>query len=342
MSTAAVVANLSESLARWARARGGESARVANVHDLGGHSGETFGFTYSDARTSQDLVIKLASRGEGQRAIDELGRQARLLALLHTAGAKVAAVADASADQGRFGTAYMIVERLAGRPLIMGPEGGESMLSQSERQLAHERAAEALAQLHGLDATSGGLADWDEARSPASEVDAWCRALDRSAQSDWGEQGHALADGLRASCPSAWTLALCHGDYQTNNVLFTFGEDGPKIGGIVDWEIAHRGAAELDLAWFLMMNDERAWHPVERRGGIDLDAVTRSYEAKAGRPVAGLAWFRALACYRFAAIAGYKIRLHRTGRKLDDAWERISSSMPCFFARAHEHLAEAA
>jgi hypothetical protein len=82
-----------------------------------------------------------------------------------------------------------------------------------------------------------------------------------------------------------------------------------------------------------MMNDEQAWHPVELRGGLDLAELTRCYEAEVGRKLEHLDWFEAAACYRMGAISAYNIRLHRSGRRPDSAWERAAQSVPCMFSR---------
>jgi aminoglycoside phosphotransferase (APT) family kinase protein len=330
-----------QALSQWARDRGGESARVEDVHDLGGHSGETLGFVYIVSGKSEKLVIRLAQADGGERAVKELVHQASLLEILHRAGAKVAPVRDMSSDAGAFGSAYMIVDRLPGRPLVMGPDAGPSWMAAGSKQAAYEAAVEELARIHAIDVVASELDKWDNPRSPLEEIDLWLGALERAPEPDWTERGKRVAEALRANAPESWTLGMCHGDFQTNNVLFVDDADGPHVGGIVDWEIAHIGAVEHDLGWFLMMNDAEAWHPVEERGGVDLDAIVRRYEAAAGRTVEHLDWYRALACYRIAAIAGYKIYLHRSGRKIDDAWERASSSVPCLYARAEALLAKA-
>lgn len=334
-----MVEAVADGLMQWGRHHSGATARVQDVRDLGGHSGETYGFTLLAQAGREELVIRLAPSEGGARAEADLLRQAPLLAALGRSGAKVAGVRDVSADTEFFGSAFMVVDRLPGKPLTMGPEGGVPWLSSGDRQRAYEAAAAELAQVHRVD-VDRQLAGWDKPRTPRDEIALWVRAFERSAEPEWMQAGAELREALLARLPDDWTIGLCHGDFQTNNVLFTEDSTGPAVGGVVDWEIAHVGAIEHDVAWFLMMNDDQAWDPVEQRGGVDLGGVVASYEKATGRGIGDLAWFRALACYRIAAIAGYKIRLHRTGRKLDSAWERASSSMQHFFARAHALLGE--
>lgn len=324
-------------LSRWATAARGAAVRVENIRDLGGHSGETYAFTIVAPDYRMQLVARFSAAAGDDAA---LMRQVPLLGALYRSGVKAAVVRDASLGRARFGAGFLIVDMLPGRPLVMGPDAGPSWLVGADRQIAYEAAAAELAKIHRPD-IARCLGSWAEPRSPADEIELWVRTYERAAETEWTQEGAALREALLAKLPEHWTAGLCHGDFQTNNVLFALESDRPSVSGVVDWEIAHVGSIEHDLAWFLMMNDDQAWHPQELRGGVDLERLVRSYADASGRAVGDLSWFWALACYRIAAIAGHKIRLHRTGRKIDAAWERASTSMPFLFARAHTLLARA-
>jgi aminoglycoside phosphotransferase (APT) family kinase protein len=324
-------------LSLWAGQRLAPDAAVTDIQNLGGHSGQTFGFAITGPAGRRELVIRIAPAGVARRGGTDVLRQAPLLQALYTAGVHVARVVEACDDERFFGAPFLIVERLKGVPLMMGPHAVHPGWARTGRQEAHLRAVEALARLHRLGLLAG-LPDWDKPRSPRDEIDAWVAIFERSIEPAWAAEGAALRRRLIGTLPSDYRAGVCHGDFQTNNVLFAVTDGAPSVTGVVDWEVAHIGAVEHDLAWFLMMNDPDAWDPVEQRGGVDLAAIRSHYEAALGAEVANLSWFWALACYRIAAIAAYNIRLHRTGRRLDDDWERAASSMPVFFARAHALL----
>ncbi len=330
---------LEDDLLRWARRHFVDPA-ILDLRDLGGHSGETWAFACEHAAGRTELVLRLAARGNDDAANAELVRQGTLLSAMKASGIKVAGVRDASAETDLFGRGYIIVDMLAGRPLIMGPEGGTPWLSAKDRDAAYLAAARELARINGVPVES--LAGWAAVRGPVEEIELWAPAMARAADPAWAEEGARLADALRQSAPDAFTAAVCHGDFQTNNVLFEASPGAIEVGGVVDWEIAHFGAAELDLAWFMMMNDPHAWDAVEQRGNVDLVAVQAAYEDERGAALRDLSWYRALAGYKIAAIAGYKIRLHRKRYKHDEAWERASSSLPVFFSRAYAMLENAA
>ncbi len=57
-------------------------------------------------------------------------------------------------------------------------------------------------------------------------------------------------------------------------------------------------------------------------------------------PLDDLAWFRALAAYKFAIITGFNLALHRRGKRPDPLWERIGRSIGSLQSRARELLTE--
>jgi aminoglycoside phosphotransferase (APT) family kinase protein len=264
-------------------------------------------------------------------------RQAPLLRALRAAGAKVAAVRDASAETSYFGVPFLVVERLPERPLIMGPDAGPSWLPVTDRQHAHNLAAEQLAAIHALD-VSRHLNNWEQAKTLRKEIDFWADILPRGRDAGWTATGMRLREHLLASLPADTRTGVCHGDFQTNNVLFTDEGASLKVTGVVDWEVASIGATDLDIAWFLMMNDAAAWHPVEQRGGLNLPMLIDAYQKAASRITPQLEWYWAFACFRMASIAALNIRLHRSGRRPDESWERAVSSMPILFERGAELL----
>jgi hypothetical protein len=51
-----------------------------------------------------------------------------------------------------------------------------------------------------------------------------------------------------------------------------------------------------------------------------------------------IAWYRAIAGYRFGVITGFNVMLHRRGKRHDPAWESLALSVPALFGRAKEML----
>ena len=81
-----------------------------------------------------------------------------------------------------------------------------------------------------------------------------------------------------------------------------------------------------------------SWRPVAPVSAQDLIGA---YRAAGGPAYHNLEWYQALAQFRLGAIACLNVKLHRSGKRPDDLWERFAPSIPFLFARGIE-LAERA
>ncbi|MEE4024277.1 phosphotransferase family protein [Gordonia sp. PKS22-38] len=325
-----------EGLEKWAADTFGGRAHIEDVVDISGNSGHTYRFVVSTPEGDEDLVIRLPPSGVRLTGAYDVIRQVPLLRALENAGVPCARVRFHSADTDHFGVPYLIVTRLPGTPLEMGSERVTTMDSAS-LLACHQVAADALARIHQVDWTSS-LADWAQPSTVPDEIAFWRRVLDSGRDKDWSARGGEVAVALLDEVPAAPSIGLCHGDFQTNNILFANAGTDPVIAGVIDWEVASIGPVLADLGWFLMMNDPHSWDPSERRGGVDLDAVVARYRETIDVDDADLDYFRAFAGFRMGAIAARNIMLHRTGRRIDEAWERAVPSVDRLFDRAAQML----
>jgi len=87
---------------------------------------------------------------------------------------------------------------------------------------------------------------------------------------------------LQENLPSAETdTCLVHGDFRMGNVLVT--EEG--LSAVLDWELAHFGLPEEDLAW-LCMPSWRFGRYDKTAGGVgSVEELISAYEAAGGRPI---------------------------------------------------------
>jgi aminoglycoside phosphotransferase (APT) family kinase protein len=146
-----------------------------------------------------------------------------------------------------------------------------------------------------------------------------------------------VRDLLVSTLPLDPDIGVFHGDYQTGNLLY---EDGGLVA-VLDWEISGIGAQLLDLGWLLMMNDAASWANGEHLAVVPpFDELVERYGAASGRFVRldEVAWFRALAGYRFGVIACFNVMLHRSGKRPDPEWDNIAPSVPFLFRRAQQLL----
>ncbi len=318
-------------LERWAGVNYHEGTTITDLRAMPGHAGLSFGFTVADATGVLDrLVTRMPPKGVRRAGNTDVLRQVPLLQALRIAGVPVAEVVWWDADEQWFDVPYFMVRLLPGEtyqvrepaPVFAGVECADVMRA----------AVEALAEVHRVDHRVA-LADWEPPRDLTAEIDFWTPILAKAAEPEWATMGAQVRELLLARVPADPAVGVFHGDFQTNNVLF----DGPRVVAVLDWEISGIGAQLLDLGWLLFMNDADSWADgAGLRRVPAFEQIVGWYADAVGRRVSldDVAFFRALAGYRFGVISGLNVMLHRTGKRHDPEWERIALSVPSMFERA--------
>ncbi|GAA1510945.1 phosphotransferase family protein [Nocardioides humi] len=288
----------------------------ASVSDLApfgdGHSGETYSFVLASPAALSRLVLRLSPAGVPPRGPADVGRQGRIMAALQAAGAPAPRVLACSSEPRLAGRAFAVMELVEGRSWSDFRAGAGDAAT-----AAAAVAALKVIQSVPLDRTSLSLADADG--DPLAEVRRWEPLLVR-AEEDLHRPGEALADRLAAGAGDAGAAApvLVHGDFHYGNLMF--GDDG--VVAVLDWEIAGVGHPATDLACLAVASLRRRYAPDPNPTGsieIPLGELGRTY----GIGARELAWHVAASCYKYAAIVGYNLRLHRRGKKHDPIYESL-------------------
>jgi aminoglycoside phosphotransferase (APT) family kinase protein len=125
-----------------------------------------------------------------------------------------------------------------------------------------------------------------------------------------------------------------HADFHYGNMLF---RDG-RVVALLDWEIAQVGQPLLDLACLMVVaRSSRSGHErVPGGGAVDLpdDVLLAMY----GADPREFRWYLAFTYYKYAAIFGYNLMLHRRGKRPDPSYEERTTTITDFIAEAHRLL----
>lgn len=323
-------------LERWAAVHYHEGVTVPRPDVMPGHAGLSFGFRVEHhGELLDELVVRLPPKGVRRSGNTDVLRQVPLLRALGANGVPVAPVPWFDADEQWFGVPFMMTKKLPGSTYaVRDPDPKVGDLAPGE---ALGLALEALAAVHTFDWRTH-LADWEAPKELVDEIRFWDPILAKSAEPAWIGLGEQVRDQLLATVPEGGDVGVFHGDFQTNNVLFLDG----RLVAILDWEISGIGRQLLDVGWLLMMNDAASWAD----GGTlpvlpPFEELVARYAAATGRSVTldDVAWYRALAGYRFGVISCFNVMLHRTGKRPDPEWDRIAPSVEYLFGRAADLLA---
>jgi aminoglycoside phosphotransferase (APT) family kinase protein len=177
-------------------------------------------------------------------------------------------------------------------------------LGEAERAELWFNGLTALAELHALDCRRG----FDFLRRPHRGARGLDQYLDWVRDwYQWMRAGRAYPiveaalDHLFANKPRDAPDAVLWGDARIGNVVF---DSGNRVAALLDWEMAALGPAEVDLAWWVVM-DQVLSEGLElpRLAGLpDRAESVAFYERASGRPVRHIEYYEILAALRFALV----------------------------------------
>ena len=330
--------SLEDRLGRLVHEWMGNDARLVALAEMpDGHAGLTFGFRVRSVGTrSRDYILKMAPAGVPLRGSTDIYRQVPLLAALHEGGFSAPEVVYSSPDPDMLGAPFIIMDRLPGRTFFPWDPGSPSSYTKEQVYGLWVQTAQAMGALHAFD-WHRDLPRWEEPASLGSELARWADLLKHMQDPRWHRLACDLQEELRAGMPDDCPTGLIHGDLQPGNLLF----DEGQMAGVIDWDLAAIGPQGIDTGWLMMMVDQESWHESWRPIGPPArEEILEAYLAAGGRVSEDLGWYQAFAHFRLAAIAGLNLKLHRTGRRIDETWERFVPSIERLLVAAPELIAE--
>ena len=275
-----------------------------------GHSGFTY---FVEMEDGTRYVLRLPPPGARIAGPADVVRQGRIMAALHEAGLPTPAIPAMSERPVIDGRPYVLMEAIDGLRIELA----------GERYPSHDIAASAVAvlqRLHALPLEHTGIGS-EEPATLQAEMMRWAWLMQRAPEeltTRAGELGGLLAAGV----PEAREPTLVHGDYHYGNMLFR----GPEVVAVLDWEIAQIGQPLLDLGCLCVVSHRRNFKDAPNPGGsvdVPLDDLYELYGADA----AEMNWYVTMSLYKYAAIFGYNLMLHRRGKRPDPMYEKLTSTI---------------
>jgi aminoglycoside phosphotransferase (APT) family kinase protein len=204
--------------------------------------------TYLIEAASGRYVLRRKPPGKLLSSAHAVDREFRVLQALYGCAVPVAAPLHLCADPSVIGSMFYLMEYVDGRifwdPSLPG-------LTTAERGAYFETIIATLAALHTVDVASVGLADYGKPGNYFSrQIARWSEQYRNSATGSIAAMD-ALIERLPArSLDDDGTVALVHGDYRIDNLMFHPTE--PRVIAVVDWELSTLGQPLADLGYFCM------------------------------------------------------------------------------------------
>lgn len=335
----AVERNVADDLGRWVVHRGGPTARVEGLGRMPGHSGITYRFTIVDGDEREDVVMRVPPPGVRHQANLDVVRLAPVLDLTRRHGVRVPRVVASSNDLEPFGVPFLMVSLEPGAPLpdVFDTPADRFPDSPTVRHLFGQALGQ-LARIHAIDASPLLDSGWARPVTPEDDLAQWLPLLEKSESPVERARTHDLGSALAASVPPDEEITIVHGDFYSNNWLFDDGE----FSAMLDWENCTLARPMWDLGWAATLYDPACWGPSRSSlmsWGPSPEDLYTWYEETGDRSVTHPSWYQALMCYRLACITPAKVRLHRSGRRVDPIWEVFAEAIPFQLDRAFALLA---
>jgi aminoglycoside phosphotransferase (APT) family kinase protein len=210
----------------------------------GGQSNPTYRIDAASGR----YVLRRKPPGPLLPSAHAVDREYRVLQALHGTAVPVARPLHLCTDDTIVGTMFYLMEYVDGR-IFWDPSLPE--LDAPARGAVYDAIVDALAALHAVDPASVGLGDYGKPGNYfARQLTRWSEQY-RASETRPIPAMEALIAALPARCPEDdGTVALVHGDYRIDNLMFHPAE--PRVLAIVDWELSTLGHPLADLGYFCM------------------------------------------------------------------------------------------
>ncbi|MFZ0217555.1 MAG: phosphotransferase family protein [Candidatus Dormiibacterota bacterium] len=277
-----------------------------------GHSG----FTYWVQMNGREAVLRLPPPGTRPTGPADIARQGRLLRALHAAGIAVPAVLAMAEGPAVDGRPFCLMERVDGERIELAAGHDDVALARS--------AVEELRRLQRVPLPATGIGD-EGPVGLGQEIERWSWLLERSPAELVGEAPSA-ARLLDATRPEDRPPVLVHGDYHYGNMLFK----GGRVVALLDWEIAQLGQPLLDLACMCVVGRAESTGGAGVPGGGTLAVQEADLLRWYGTDEETFRWYLALTFYKYAAIFGYNLMLHRRGKRHDPIYETRTGTIVAF------------
>jgi aminoglycoside phosphotransferase (APT) family kinase protein len=312
-----------DGLARWLHRHVPGFGDLTSIEKFpGGQSNPT----YRIGDGAMNCVLRRKPFGTLLPSAHAVEREYRVIAALHPTGYPVPRPYALCEDSDVIGAAFYVMELVEGRVLWSGamPDADPA-----ERRAAYMAMVDGLARLHSIVPEEVGLGDFG---APGNyferQVRRWTKQY-RAAETERIEAIERLIDWLPTKLPAQNRVAIIHGDYRIDNMIFA--PDRPEIAAVLDWELSTLGDpladfANLAMNWVMPAGDRKA-----QLAGLDLaalgipslDEITARYCERTGlRQVPDLNWFFAFNLFRLAGIVqGIKKRAIDGNASSDQAAE---------------------
>ncbi len=329
-----------ERLATWLRGRLPGSDQPLALRQFGGGAANlTYLLDYGGA----EYVLRRPPLGPVAASAHDMGREYRVLSVLHRAFPPAPRAFLLCEDEMVIGAPFFVMERRQGvvvRREMPAPFAGQP---DAARRMS-EALVDTLAAFHAVDYAAIGLGDLGKpAGFIARQIEGWYRRWQAAKTAEQAEMDAVYA-WLKANQPANTPVSLVHNDYKLDNVMQAADDPG-RVVAVFDWDMCTLGDPLADLGALLTYwtepNDPpylqaTAMMPLGQPGFLSRAELVARYAAQSGRAVGDIDFYHALGLFRLTVIVAQIYVRYVRGQTQDTRFAPMGMMIPALVRRAAE------
>ncbi len=288
----------------------------------GGYSNLTYRLSWS----GETVVLRRPPRGAKAHTAHDMGREFKVLSLLHPHLPVCPKALHLCEDEARFGFPFYLMEHVEG--LILRRDlPADFPLDADTCRRQHEASLRLQAQLHQLDYQALGLSSLGQPEGYAlRQVQGWSKRY-RAALTEDAPSCEAIMQWLAeavAKLPASQG-AFLHNDYKLDNIVFDR-KDPTRIRAVLDWEMATLGDPLMDLgnslAYWVEASDPASMQAFRTLPSLSPGYLTRGEQVRFYQSLTGCSlehwnFYASFGLFRLAVIAQQIYQRFKTGFSQD-------------------------
>ncbi len=316
------------------------SDQTLAVRQFGGGAAN---LTYLLDYGAQQYVLRRPPLGPVAASAHDMGREYRVLSVLHQAYPYAPRAFLFCDDLSVIGAPFFVMERRQGVVVRRTMPEAYAAMPNAARRMS-EALVDALAAFHAVDYDALGLGGLGKPTGFIDrQIEGWYRRWHAAKTADLPDMDAVYA-WLKANQPANTRVSLVHNDYKLDNVMLAAGDPG-RVVAVFDWDMCTLGDPLADLGALLTYWTEpsdppylqaTAMMPLGEPGFLSRAKLVARYAAKSGRAVEAIDFYHALGLFRLTVIVAQIYIRYARGQTQDSRFAAMEFMIPALARRARE------
>ncbi|MDE2774372.1 MAG: phosphotransferase family protein [Chloroflexota bacterium] len=297
----------------------------------GGKANLTYLLTFDGAL---EYVLRRPPLGTYAPSAHDMGRENRVLSVLHNAFDYAPRIYHYCEDETVIGAPFLIMERCHG-VVIRDTMPARFANDADAPQLLSKALVDTLAAFHAVDYEALGLSKLGRPKGFVKrQVEGWWWRWGAATQDD-DERVSEIYRWLADHLPDSSYFSLVHNDYKLDNTMFDV-QDPARVVAILDWDMCTLGDPLSDLGTLLTYwTGPKDSAPVRAIGTMPAGdfgfysrgQILRRYAERSRRDLSDIPFYHVLGIFRLLVILQQIYSRYRRGFTQDERFARLNESV---------------